>query len=211
MKTILLSTLLFFSIQICKAQGNGTIAVPITTNLFFGNVNDSIHFTIIDTLTNQVWYDTLAEVTVAGGFSDTVYLDSATYKCDVVYIGPNVSMPTINLGVNCIAQWGYPDYNYYLFTLPDACLGLTESNSESKINLYPNPLNIDILTVEISDQVKYGTISIFDNLGKLILVKEFSNMGEVTINTTLLKTAVYFLTVESDNVHETLQFCKTSY
>lgn len=194
--------------QICKAQGS--IAVPITTNLFFGNVNDSIHFTIIDTLTNQVWYDTLAEVTVAGGFSDTVYLDSATYKCDVVYIGPNVSMPTITLGPNCVAQWGYPDYSYYLFTLPDACLSVIERNDLSEIKVYPNPLNSDVLTVDISKESVSGTISIIDNLGKVILVRKFNNESVVTLNTTMLKPAIYFLKIDSDNLHETLQFCKVN-
>jgi hypothetical protein len=209
MKILLLSITLFCSVIITKAQG--TIAIPITTNIFYGDLDEWIHLRITDTLTNQIWYDTVATVTVSNGFMDTVYLDSATYKCEILDMGANVSMPDIILGDNCIAQYGYPDYQYYLFTIPDGCLGFTKVNHESKIKLYPNPVVDNILTINISDNSKSGTITIIDNIGKIIFVKEFNNENIITLNTSMLSTGFYLLRVDSNNFHETIQFSKTSY
>ncbi|MCH2228713.1 MAG: hypothetical protein MK105_00105 [Crocinitomicaceae bacterium] len=120
-KSILFSILLYCSLSV-KAQGS--IAIPVSTDLFFGNQDEWIHLKITDTLTNQIWYDTLAVVVVSSGFVDTVYLNSSTYKCEILSIGANVNMPTIELDDVSSAQWGYPEYEYYLFTLPTSQVGL---------------------------------------------------------------------------------------
>jgi hypothetical protein len=73
---------------------------------------------ITDTVTNAVWYDTAAVVTKAHGFRDTIYVDSGTYKCEILDMGANVENPVIKVDGHHIIPWGYPDYEYYLFTLP---------------------------------------------------------------------------------------------
>jgi len=97
MKLLLLSLMLSLASVTSFAQGSGSIPVVISTNLFVGDEDEWIHLKITDTLTNQVWYDNLATVTVSDGFSHTIYLDSATYKCEILDIGANVNMPTIIL------------------------------------------------------------------------------------------------------------------
>ena len=180
------------------AQYRGSIPVAISTNLFyfFGDEDEFIHLKITDTLTNQVWYDTLATVNVSDGFSDTVYLDSATYKCEVLDMGANVNMPSIILEEVSYAQWGYPDYEYYLFTLPVSGLGQIELDSLFNTNLYPNPtqgqINIQINGLNTEEFV---VLELIDLLGKVIF-KETGNTSNYTFDLSTYPKSLYLLKVK---------------
>ena len=207
MKSILFSILLFGSLSV---EAQGSIATPISTHLFFGNQDEWIHLKITDTLTNQVWYDTLATVTVSSGFIDTVYLDSATYKCEVLSIGANVNMPTIELDDGSFAQWGYPDYEYYLFTLPASQVGLQEQNESAQILMYPNPA-VNTLTVEVPDFLIFGSISIQDHLGKTILVRKLIEQKSVSVDLSDFPNGVYFIQIHNEVQSKVEQLVKIGY
>jgi hypothetical protein len=199
--------ILFLSICASSSYAQGTIPVPISTDLFFGNQDEWIHLKITDTLTNQVWYDTMATVTVSDGFIDTVYLDSATYKCEVLDIGANVSMPTIELDDGSYAVWGYPDYLYYLFTLPHSSLGEIELKSNAEITVYPNP-TVDVLHLNIPEAWESVEVRIINGIGQVILTKEIIGNELKTLNTSTLIDGVYFVHIESENQLEVIRILK---
>ena len=105
-----------------------SIPLSISSDIFYEDclLDEWLYLRITDTTSHLVWYDSLATVTKAHGFNDTVYLDSGIYKCEILDMGANVSMPVITIGSNHIVPWGYPEYEYYLFTLP----GIFNTESE---------------------------------------------------------------------------------
>lgn len=207
MKSILFSITLLLNLTV---QAQGSIPIPISTDIFFGNQDEWIHLKITDTLTNQVWYDTLATVTVSSGFVDTVYLDSATYKCEILSIGANVNMPTIELDDGSFAQWGYPDYEYYLFTIPASEVGLQKQYELSQILMYPNP-TANSFTVEAHDFLIYGSISVEDYLGRTILVQKLDAQKSVNINISDFPDGVYFIQINHERYSKVEQLVKIGY
>lgn len=99
-------------------QSKDSLQVIISSGIFENeSVDEWLVLKITDTVTNKTWYDTSATVSKAFGFHDTVYVDSGVYKCEIIDMGANVEMPVIKVN-NHIIPWGYPEYEYYLFTVP---------------------------------------------------------------------------------------------
>jgi PKD repeat protein len=96
-----------------------SIAVIIAADIFNEDweLDEWLYLRITDTVTHLVWYDSLATVTKENGFNDTAYLDAGIYKCEILDMGANVEMPVIKID-NHIVPYGYPEFNYYLFTVP---------------------------------------------------------------------------------------------
>ena len=207
MKSILFNV---FLLSVLCVNAQGTIPVPISTDLFFGNQDEWIHLKITDTLTNQVWYDTIATVTVSNGFTDTVYLESATYKCEVLDIGVNVNMPVIELDDGSHAQWGYPDYEYYLFTLPVSTAGLSRLSTEMTINFFPNPIN-DFFKIDIPKSSESVIVTILDDLGRIVAIYKSKSKDQITIDSSTFEDGNYFIQVESENHIKTTQLVKIGY
>jgi hypothetical protein len=101
-------------------QSKDSLEVIISSKIFDGDWDQDewLILKITDTVTNIVWYDSTAIVTKAHGFRDTIYLDSGIYKCEIIDMGANVEMPVIKVDDDHIIPWGYPEYEYYLFTIP---------------------------------------------------------------------------------------------
>jgi len=78
----------------------------MASNILSVDADECLHLQITDQLTNQTCYDSLATVSVLNGFHDTVYLDSGTYKCEIIDMGANVSMLVITLNNGYIVPWG---------------------------------------------------------------------------------------------------------
>lgn len=101
-------------------QANDSLPVVISSRIFDEEYNQDewLFLKITELETNRVWYDTNAVVTKAYGFRDTLYLDSGTYKCEILDMGDNVAMPEIQVDGNHIVPWGQPVPECYLFTIP---------------------------------------------------------------------------------------------
>jgi hypothetical protein len=99
-----------------------SLQIIISSKIFEGDweQDELLILKITDTVTNIVWYDTTAIVTKAYGFHDTILVDSGTYKCEIIDMGANVEMPVIKVDGDHIVPWGYPENEYYLFTIPGA-------------------------------------------------------------------------------------------
>ena len=139
MKTVLtlfLSSFIFSNLY-SQVVSQDSIPIFISTSVFEEELewiedDEWINLRITEFNTNEVYYDTSATVYLSGGFSDTVYLDSGLYKCEVLDIGANVNMPTILLNNGDIVPWGYPDYEYYLFSVTpyvDPCLTMSTNDT----------------------------------------------------------------------------------
>ncbi len=176
-KTCLLFIVMFSSGISLFGQNTGV--VTISTELMWDTNDEWIHLRVSDTLTNEIWYDSIATVTNTEGFKDTLNLNSGTYKCEVLDMGAAVSMPTIRLFNGDIIPWGYPEHEYYLFTITND-LNSSSTISASVCDQYispsskyiwissgtyldtiPNSLNYDsVITVNLT--VLYSTISNFN-------------------------------------------------
>ncbi|HEX2395071.1 MAG TPA: T9SS type A sorting domain-containing protein, partial [Bacteroidales bacterium] len=100
-------------------QSRDSLEIIISSKIFDNEwqLDEPLILKITDTLTNIVWYDTTAAVTKAYGFHDTIYVDSGIYKCEIIDMGANVEMPVIKVDDHII-PWGYPEYEYYLISIP---------------------------------------------------------------------------------------------
>jgi hypothetical protein len=142
MKTKLFKVLLLgllFYLLCARTYSNDSIPVSIYSYIFDGDIDEWLHLKISDTVTNQIWYDSLATVTVSYGFADTIYLDSGTYKCEILDMGANVSMPLIILNNGYVVPWGYPAYEYYLFSVPGGELNTYSTITETVCFSYTSP------------------------------------------------------------------------
>jgi hypothetical protein len=82
--------------------------------------------------------------------------------------------------------------NYVPFTTSNcSVLSSTIFNSDN-FTVYPNPMN-DVFSVEVGNNVKIETITVYNSLGQVVLVKN-ENMEEVT-DVSNLKQGVYYLEI----------------
>lgn len=119
MKIIVLPLCLMLSLSGMRLVSQDSIPVIIHVENLMG-ISDTewIHLEITDTVTQEIWYDTLTYVLIIGGFDDTIYLDSGVYKCEILDMGADVGMPEIILSNGYVVPWGWPECACYLFTLP---------------------------------------------------------------------------------------------
>lgn len=120
--TLFLSLCLFSNLY-SQVVSKDSIPITIYTAIFEEELDwieydEWIDLRITEFNTNEVYYDTSAVVSLVSGFLDTVYLDSGLYKCEILDMGANVYTPLITLNNGDVAEWGYPDYEYFLFSLP---------------------------------------------------------------------------------------------
>lgn len=153
-----------FSISFASLSQQDSIPVSIYTSIFYDTLDEWIELEIEDTNTNVLWYDTAATVYYVGGFRDTAYLDSGTYRCEIIDMGANVNMPEIKINNGqIIVPWNFNE-QAYIFTVPYSQTNINHNLSNKSIaKLYPNPTK-GLFTVSIAHQVE-----VFDLMGNLVL------------------------------------------
>jgi hypothetical protein len=171
-----------------KAVCQDSIPITISVSIFeYFEGDEWIHLKISNFSTSEVRYDSLAIVTKDYGFNDTVYLDSGTYKCEIIDMGANVSMPIITLNDGFIVPWGYPDYEYFLFTLPSYS-GISQYDNNELLKICPNPVN-DKLKIEISQKSEVEILTIDGQIIQSFTVEETSSIKDIS----RLSRGVYFI------------------
>lgn len=204
----LLALMLF--IYVFKSYSQDSIPVMITTDIFYGTNDEWIHLKISDTLSNTVVYDSLAAVTYLDGFKDTVYLDSGVYKCEIIDMGPNVSMPNIVLDNGDTAVWGYPAYEYYLFTLPSSnTANLNEILFLQSLKFYPNPTR-EFVTLEFNEGLSNGNIVITSISGKILHQDILGNEKKLNLDLSNYPNGVYFITINVGDETRTTKIIKSN-
>jgi len=76
---------------------------------------------------------------------------------------------------------------------------------KSKLNIYPNPSSNNSINIELPDNVKYGTLSIIDSSGKVMLSIEINTE---TVDVSSLSKGNYIVTLKSNNSLFTGKFVK---
>jgi len=77
-------------------------------------------------------------------------------------------------------------------------VGVNEINSESRINVYPNPVTGNEFTVSLPF-IKTGTLQVINLLGEALCTYEIRNTNKISINGASFKSGCYLLRVKSDN------------
>jgi hypothetical protein len=72
---------------------------------------------------------------------------------------------------------------------------------DTAITIYPNPSNTHVIVKAIDSDVSIQSVAVITLQGKTILFSDQVNSGEITINTSSLANALYFLRIETKNGH----------
>ncbi len=187
-------------------QSQDSIQVTIADSLFWSQPNETIHLRVTDSITQQVWYDTVALVSPTTGFHDTLYLDSGLYICDVLSIGAAVQMPYIKLDNGYIVPWGYPAYEFYLFRVPGNMTAVEKVNTRSRIHIYPNPAE-DQITVTLPDDAPY-LVTLLNVNGKALHRQTSSRTARATLDVKELPPGIYLVQVAGSHSRSVSRFIK---
>ncbi len=120
-KQILTALILVLLCGVLKAQSTFDVGISFHAEIesYEGEIHEEwIHLKLTDSLNSKVYFDSL--ITMAT--EDTIYkqfsLPPSLYKCEVLDISANTSMPNILLQNDSLVKYGYPEFNFYLFQLP---------------------------------------------------------------------------------------------
>lgn len=96
---------------------------------------------------------------------------------------------------------GYFIFNPIEMKIPSAS---SKSLTQNNLIIYPNPVS-DFLTLENTDG---SLLTIYDNMGRLVLKKELKQMGTEKLNVSFLKRGIYYLRISNDNQTYKSEFIK---
>ncbi|HLO60144.1 MAG TPA: T9SS type A sorting domain-containing protein [Bacteroidales bacterium] len=171
------------------AQSKDSLMITISSRIlpYDYDEDELLVLKITDTVTNRIWYDTAAIVTKAHGFQDTVYVDSGTYKCEILDMGANVENPVIKVDGHHIIPWGYPDYEYYLFNLP----GTYDTENTIWLSACDSLVSPSKKYTWYNDGVYYDTIPNAEGFDSLMIVNlDIKNRSFAVLNETACESYV---------------------
>ncbi|WP_163515893.1 T9SS-dependent choice-of-anchor J family protein [Gelidibacter japonicus] len=96
------------------------------------------------------------------------------------------------------------DYEFVYRLICDELLSVEDIDNSINITIYPNPVN-DLLKIKAHSDI--NEITVYDALGKKILVKEV-NSNNTHLYASVLKTGTYFLKINIDNKFYSYQVIK---
>lgn len=88
----------------------------------------------------------------------------------------------------------------YVRLVRDVCTNsMNENNFDDQINIYPNPFE-DVLNVDLVDVNSNNTsISIYNTIGQIVHQENFKSVNTFILDTSDLKTGIYFLSLSCGN------------
>lgn len=97
-----------------------------------------------------------------------------------------------------------PDMNTIHFIVEGQTILNTNENSFANLTLFPNPTTSE-LTLRNSESLEGAAITIFDVSGRLV---QTETLKGATLNVANLKSGIYLLKIEINNLQKTLKFVK---
>jgi hypothetical protein len=209
MKIRILFLITFLSLFAFNSFSQSVVSIRISTDIFYGDDDEFIELRIVDTMSNQVVYDTSATVLALSGFQDTIMLTYGAYKCEVINIGANVSMPTIVSENGDTAVYiGYPNTEqYYLLIVKDPTVALNDMSSFVSVQVYPNPCR-DFLKVDLGSSASNAKVELINQIGWVIKEVTFNDVSEVHLNTSDYPNGIYYLRLKLDTEVRTIKIVK---
>lgn len=153
------------------------------------------------------------------GFASQVKADES-YSISISEVdGANISLATVYLVDNqegLIHNLSNGDYGFeseegtfnQRFTLmfePEIILGISDNNLD-RISLFPNPTN-DVINI-VSTRATITGVSIYDVMGREVLQQADINNTQCKLDLSMMETAMYFVTVDTNEGSITKQFVK---
>ncbi len=164
-----------------------------------GVISDNIFISKLDPLGNFVWAKNMGGTSSDEGLS--IALDSiGNIYTTGEYAGTADFDP--DAGVFNLTSSGLLDF--FVHKMSQTPTGIIEIPNQANIVLYPNPTNNFI---DIETSLKHYSISVFDNMGKLIL-KEQENQNKARIDVSGFSNGLYFIQLKSDEKIINTKFVK---
>ena len=108
-----------------------------------------------------------------------------------VSMNPTIFDPTVewdSLPANTFMNLGFHDCD---------CGSVSDIKEfDSSFNIYPNPAQNENIYIQSSNPIR--EYHLYNSVGKIILQNNIYNLNEVSLNTTNLKSGVYFITIKND-------------
>lgn len=101
-------------------------------------------------------------------------------------------------GDNSQAQLGNGNYSSTITPLfINSCtLSLNEFATE-KFVVYPNPVKNNI-TIEFNTKCKYSSIEIIDSIGRIVMIKDSTEMDKISLDVSQLTNGIYIVVVKDN-------------
>ena len=101
-------------------------------------------------------------------------------------------------GDNSLGQLGNGNYSSTITPLfINSCtLSLNEFATE-KFVVYPNPVKNNI-TIEFNTKCKYSSIEIIDSIGRIVMIKDSTEMDKITLDVSQLTNGIYIVVVKDN-------------
>jgi plastocyanin len=198
MKTkLLLLTLIFFVLANTNAQTTHDLNWQIgslspTTDLTI-DVGDTVRWTWTDALPHTVENDIGSTETFTSG---TITGVGQTYSYTFTLQGSNPYFCGIH---------GAPSMSGTITVNP--ALGIEDLKNNIVFNISPNPVT-STLNVRLSKNIIDGNVTIFDVLGKLILIQKINQNNLTQVNVSYLSKGMYIVKVSSSENTQTKRFIK---
>jgi plastocyanin len=198
MKTkLLLLTLIFFGIASINAQTTHDLnwqigALSPTTDLTI-EVNDTVRWTWTDASPHTVQNDTGSTETFNSGI---ITGNGLTYSYTFLLEGNNPYFCGIH---------GAPSMSGTITV--DAPLSIEDFKNTITFNISPNPVT-STLNIRLSKNIIDGNVTIFDVLGKQILIQKINQNNLTQVNVSYLSRGMYIVKVSSSENTQTKRFIK---
>ncbi len=198
MKTkLLLLTLFFFGIASINAQTTHDLNCEIgslspTTDLTI-EVGDTVRWTWTDASSHTVENDAGSTEIFNSG---TITGNGLTYSYTFTLEGTNPYFCGIHGDVSMSGT-----------ITVNAVLGIEDFKNIISFSISPNPVT-SILNIQLSKNIVDGNVTIFDILGKQILVKRLNQNNLTQVNVSNLSKGMYLVKVSSRNNTQTKRFIK---
>lgn len=151
-------------------------------------------------VTNQAW-----TLPASGCYTFTIN-DSYGDGISSALYGAGSYTITTNGGSTTVASGGvFGSTESKLFT--NNALTNESFNVLNDIYLFPNPAK-SLVNISISGNELPENLTIYNNIGQLVLSKKVSNVDDLTINTSSYSTGIYFVKVVKGSDSKTLRFIK---
>lgn len=85
-------------------------------------------------------------------------------------------------------------------TINDGALSVDDSELNSKIKVYPNPVS-NILTINLGEIHSKINLEIFNAIGQRVNLLKFDNKQTLSVNTSSLSSGIYFFKIKTDSIN----------
>lgn len=183
-----------------KIFGYQVVAIPLDTLM-----NGNLPIDVLSPLTDNNWInsDKMAEI-----FRNSAEVSNFTgkHEPETMSVGVlnNSSIPLFGAGISIWALTMESGGDFLVCCIEnstqthlcsDKPLAVEEQPQAGELSFYPNPV-VDVLNVSFGREIPTGRVTLYNLLGNVVIMKEFSNAENIGINTAGIPQGIYSLTID---------------